>query len=253
MVRYEEHDGCAVITLDRPEARNALTPEMARSIEEHLDRAEADDALRAVILTGAPPVFCAGTDLGLVGDGRHEGVWTERGGYGAIASRERTKPLIAALDGPSYGGGTEIALACDLIVAARGTGLALSEAKRGLVPAGGGLFRLAQKLPVNLAMQAGVTGDPVSAEVAHAHGLVNVLCEPGGALAAARELVAGIATCSPLAVRESRTVVLDAARAEPAEAWRLNDLAVKRTVDTEDAREGVAAFFEKRPPVWTGH
>jgi enoyl-CoA hydratase len=252
MVRYEELDDCAVITLDRPEARNALTPEMSASIEENLDRAEAEDRVRAVILSGAPPVFCAGTDLSLVGDGRHVGVWTERGGYGAIAGRERTKPLIAALDGSSYGGGTEIALACDLIVAARGTGLALSEAKRGLVPAGGGLFRLAQKLPVNLAMQAGMTGNPVSAETAHAHGLVNVLCEPGGAVSAARELVAEIATCGPLAVRESRKVILDAAGADPEEAWRLNDLAVQRTVDTDDAREGVAAFFEKRPPVWTG-
>jgi enoyl-CoA hydratase len=252
MVRYEESDNCAVITLDRPEARNALTPEMAASIEGHLDRAEADEGLRAVILTGTPPVFCAGTDLKLVGDGRHEGVWTERGGYGAIASRTRTKPLIAALDGSSYGGGTEIVLACDLVVAARGTGLGLSEAKRGLVPAGGGLFRLAQKLPVNLAMQAGMTGNPISAETAYAHGLVNVLCDPGGAVAAARELVAEIATCGPLAVSESRKVILEAAGADPEEAWRLNDLAVQRTVDTDDAREGVAAFFEKRPPVWTG-
>lgn len=252
MVHYEESGDSALITLDRPEARNALTPEMATTIESYLDRAEANDALRAVILAGTPPVFCAGTDLKLVGDGSHEGVWTERGGYGGIAGRERSKPLIAALDGSSYGGGTEIALACDLIVAARGIGLALSEAKRGLVPAGGGLFRLAQKLPVNLAMQAGLTGNPVSAETAHAQGLVNVLCEPGTAVATAHELVAEIATCGPLAVRESRTVILEAAGAEAAEAWRLNDLAVARTVDTDDAREGVAAFFERRAPVWRG-
>src|SRR5690242_1862256 len=114
MVHYEETDCYAVITLDRPQSRNALTPEMAASIESGLDRAEADDRLRAVILAGAPPVFCAGTDLKLVGAGEHEGVWTERGGYGGVASRGRAKPLIAALDGSSYGGGTEIVLACDL-------------------------------------------------------------------------------------------------------------------------------------------
>ncbi|MBS1886061.1 MAG: enoyl-CoA hydratase/isomerase family protein [Actinobacteria bacterium] len=251
-VHYEEADDCAVITLDRPRARNALTPAMSAAIEGHLDRAEADERVRAVILTGAPPVFCAGTDLKLVGNGEHEGVWTERGGYGGIAGRARTKPLIAALDGSSYGGGTEIVLACDLVVAARGIGLALSEAKRGLVPAGGGLFRLARRLPTNVAMRAALTGDPIAAETAHEHGLVNVLCDPGEALAGARALVAEIATCSPLAVRESRMVVLDGAGADEEEAWRLNDLAVARTVDTDDAREGVAAFFERRAPVWSG-
>lgn len=252
MVHYEEAGDCAVITLDRPEARNALTPEMSAQIESHLDRAEATDAIRATVLTGAPPVFCAGTDLKLVGNGEHKGVWTERGGYGGVAGRERSKPLIAALEGSSYGGGTEIVLACDLVVAARGVGLALSEAKRGLVPAGGGLFRLAAKLPTNLAMHAGLTGNAIAAELAHAHGLVNVLCEPGGTLAAARALVAEIATCGPLAVRESRMVVLEGAGADEDEAWRLNNLAVERTVDTDDAREGVAAFFEKREPVWSG-
>jgi enoyl-CoA hydratase len=252
MVHYEERDRCAVLTLDRPRSRNALTPEMSRTIEAHLDRAEAAEQVRAVVLTAVAPVFCAGSDLKVVQGGTYQGIWTERGGYGAIARRQRAKPLIAALEGPAYGGGTEIVLACDLVVAARGTGFGLSEVKLGLVPAGGGLFRLARKLPTNVAMRAALTGNPVPAELAHAHGLVNELCEPGEALDRALDLVAEIAANGPLAVRESRTVVLEGGPAAEQEAWAINDRAVARTVDSADAEEGLAAFFERRDPVWRG-
>lgn len=253
MVHYEERDRSAILTLDRPEARNALTAEMSAEIESHLDRAEAEDDVRAVVLTGAPPVFCSGSDLRTVEEGTNGGIWTQRGGYGAIARRPRNKPLIAALEGSAYGGGTEIVLACDLVVAARGTGFALSEVRRGLVPAGGGLFRLARKLPTNVAMRAALTGNAIAAEDAHAHGLVNELCEPGKALDRALSLVAEIAANGPIAVRESRAVVLEAGPADDEEAWTLNDRAVERTVASTDAQEGVAAFFERRDPVWRGH
>ncbi|MGE0066508.1 MAG: enoyl-CoA hydratase-related protein [Solirubrobacterales bacterium] len=252
MIHYEERDLCAILTLDRPRSRNALTPEMSTAIEAHLDRAEANDEVRAVVLSAVGPVFCAGSDLKAVEAGTFHGVWTERGGYGAIARRQRTKPLIAALEGPAYGGGTEIVLACDLVVAARGTGFGLSEVKLGLVAAGGGLFRLARKLPTNVAMRAALTGNPIPAELAHSHGLVNELCEPGQALDRALELVAEIAASGPLAVRESRAVVLEAGPADDEEAWQINDRAVQRTVDTADAQEGVAAFFERRKPAWRG-
>jgi enoyl-CoA hydratase len=252
LVHYEERERSAILTLDRPQARNALTAEMSAAIEAHLDRAEASEEVRAIILTAVAPVFCAGSDLKTVEEGTNGGIWTERGGYGAIARRQRSKPLIAALEGSAYGGGTEIVLACDLVVAARGTGLALSEVKRGLVPAGGGIFRLARKLPTNVAMRAALTGNPVAAEEAHTHGLVNELCEPGEALDQALALAAEIAANGPLAVAESRTVLLEAGPAGEKEAWALNDRAVERTVRSEDATEGVAAFFERRDPVWRG-
>jgi enoyl-CoA hydratase len=248
--RDAEH--CAVITIDRPEARNAVSPEVAQGIEAAIDAAEADDGVRVAVLTGVPPVFSAGADLKAIAAGRAAELSTERGGFGGVARRERSKPLIAAVEGAALAGGTEIVLACDLVVAARDARFGIPEVKRGLVAAAGGLFRLGRRIPLNLALECALTGDPMDAALAHHHGLVNQLCEPGEALDAALALARRIAANAPLAVRESRAIVLDCTGADDDEAWRRSDASAARAFASEDVREGVAAFIEKRAPVWSG-
>src|SRR6201996_9611340 len=158
IIEYAAEDQRAVITINRPDARNAVNGEVARGIEEAIDRLEADDALWVGILTGVPPVFSAGADLKAINAGRASDLNTRRGGFAGITRRERTKPIIAAVDGPALAGGTEITLACDLIVASTAARFGIPEVKRSLVAAGGGLFRLPRKLPFNLAMEMALTG-----------------------------------------------------------------------------------------------
>jgi enoyl-CoA hydratase len=245
-------DHCAVITIDRPEARNAISPEVAQGIEGAIDAAEADDGVRVAVLTGTPPVFSAGADLKAIQAGRGDELATERGGFAGLVRRERTKPLIAAVEGAALAGGTEIVLACDLVVASRETRFGLPEVKRGLVAAAGGLFRLGRRIPLNLALECALTGDPIDAKLAHQRGLVNQLCEPGQALDTALALARRITANAPLAVRESRAIVLDCTWADDDEAWRRTHEARALVAASDDVREGVAAFLEKRAPVWTG-
>jgi enoyl-CoA hydratase len=252
IIAYETEGHRAVITINRPEARNAVNAEVARGIEEAIDRLEADDGLWVGIVTGVPPVFSAGADLKEINAGRAAGLNTKRGGFAGITRRERTKPLIAAVDGPALAGGTEIALACDLIVASTGARFGIPEVKRSLVAAAGGLFRLPRKLPFNVAMELTLTGDPIEAARAHQFGLVNVLCEPGEALEKARELAGRIEANAPVAVRASRQVVLSAMTEDEATGWRLSGEAMALAMGSEDLKEGLVAFIEKRPPVWTG-
>jgi enoyl-CoA hydratase len=247
-----EADHCAVITIDRPQARNAVSPEVALGIEAGLDSAEADDDVRVVVLTGSPPVFSAGADLKAIRDGRGEELSTARGGFAGVARRERTKPMIAAVEGAALAGGTEIVLACDLVVASHDARFGLPEVKRGLVAAAGGLFRLGRRIPLNLALECALTGDPIDAEAAHRHGLVNQLCEPGQALESALALARRVTANAPLAVRESRSIVLACTWADDEEAWRRSREARELVGASDDVREGVAAFIEKRAPVWTG-
>jgi enoyl-CoA hydratase len=247
-----EADHCAVITIERPEARNAVSPEVARGIEAAIDAAEADGGVRVLVLTGSPPVFSAGADLKAIQAGRGDELSTERGGFAGVTRRERSKPLIAAVEGAALAGGTEIVLACDLVVAARDARFGLPEVKRGLVAAAGGLFRLGRRIPLNLALECALTGDPIDAGVAHQHGLVNQLCEPGEALDAALALAGRITANAPLAVRESRAIVLDCTGAEDEEGWRRTLESRELVAASDDVREGVAAFIEKRAPVWTG-
>jgi enoyl-CoA hydratase len=247
-----DSDHCAVITIDRPEARNAISPEVAQGIEDAIDAAEADDAVRVAVLTGTPPVFSAGADLKAIQAGRGDELATERGGFAGLVRRERTKPLIAAVEGAALAGGTEIVLACDLVVASREARFGLPEVKRGLVAAAGGLFRLGRRIPLNLALECALTGDPIDAELARQRGLVNRLCEPGQALDTALALARRITANAPLAVRESRAIVLDCTWADDHEAWRRTDEARDLMAASDDVREGVAAFLEKRAPVWTG-
>jgi enoyl-CoA hydratase len=251
-VEFDQRGPFAVVKINRPEARNAVNAEVAQGIEDAIDKIEADDSIWVGILTGEPPVFCAGADLKEINAGRAASLATERGGFGGITQRERTKPIIAAVDGPALAGGTEIALACDLIVASTTASFGIPEVKRSLVAAGGGLFRLGRKIPFNLAMELALTGDPIAAQQAHHHGLVNRLVEPGKALDGATALAEQICANAPVAVRESRKVVLEATNAPDEVGWKMSIEGMAAAMSSEDFSEGLTAFIEKRPPQWKG-
>ncbi|RMH84638.1 MAG: enoyl-CoA hydratase [Actinomyces sp.] len=252
VVRFDVEGRVAIIRLDRPEARNAVNAELATALEEAIDRLESDDTLWLGILGHEGPVFCAGADLKEVAAGRAAGLSTERGGFGGIVLRERTKPLIAAVDGPAVAGGTEIVLACDLRVASTRAAFGIPEVKRSLVAAAGGLQRLPRVLPPAIAMELALTGDTIDAATAHHHGMINEVCEPGRVVERALALAARIEANAPLAVRESRRLLLAAPTMTDAEGIREAGRAMARLAATEDFAEGPRAFIEKRPPVWTG-
>ncbi len=256
MVNYEKRGNVGVITINRPEARNAVNTAVATGIEEAVDKIEADDEIWVGILTGAQTtkgyIFCAGADLKQMSVDPG-GMMTSRGGFGGLVQRERTKPLIAAVDGPALAGGTELVLACDLVVASRTAVFGIPEVKRNLVAAAGGLFRLPRKIPRNVAMELALTGRlDFPAERAYHFGWVNVLCEEGQALEAALQLAGQICENAPLAVRESRRIVLEATDQPDEVGWRMSSDGIARMFGTEDFSEGLAAFVEKRPPRWKG-
>jgi enoyl-CoA hydratase len=252
MVEYRQEGRVAVLTINRPEARNAVNGDVARSMEEGLDRLEEDEGVWVGIVTGAGPVFSAGADLKAIASGQAADLQTKRGGFGGIAARERTKPLIAAVDGPALAGGTEIVLSCDLVVASTNARFGIPEVKRSLVAAAGGLFRLPRALPPNIAMELALTGDPIDADRAHHFGLVNELVEPGTALEAALALAERITANAPIAVRESRRVLVEGMLADDDTAWKVTFDAMAKAMATEDFAEGPRAFIEKRAPEWKG-
>jgi enoyl-CoA hydratase/carnithine racemase len=253
MVRYEQRGAVALLTIDRPEARNAVNGDVANGMEAAIDQLEAADDVWVGVLTGNGPVFSAGADLKAISAGKVGELQTERGGFGGIVTRERTKPIIAAVDGPALAGGTEIVLACDLVVASTEARFGIPEVKRSLVAAAGGLFRLPRKLPFNVAMELALTGDPIDAERAHHLGLVNRLCEPGAAVDTALELAEAICVNAPLAVRESRRLILESVAVDDdVEGVRRSGAAMMGLAATEDFAEGPLAFIEKRDPVWKG-
>lgn len=251
-VEYRTEGHVAILTINRPEARNAVNGDVAKGIEEGIDRLENDIDLWLGIITGVPPVFSAGADLKEINAGNAASLATSKGGFAGITKRDRTKPIIAAVDGPALAGGTEIILSCDLVVASTTATFGIPEVKRSLVAGAGGLFRLGRKIPVNVAMECALTGDPITAERAHGFGLVNHLVEPGGALEAAVELAARVEANAPVAVRASRKVVIEATYAPDEVGWRMSDAGFSEAVSSEDFKEGLTAFIEKRPPNWTG-
>ena len=255
MIDYELIGHVAVITINRPEARNAVNGVVANGIEAAIDQLEADDNAWVGILTGARTekgyIFCAGADLKEISV-NPGALSTTRGGFGGITTRERTKPIIAAVDGPALAGGTEIVLSCDLVVASRTATFGIPEVKRNLVAGAGGLFRLPRKIPRNIAMECALTGDPISAERAYHFGLVNDLCEEGEALERAQALADRVSASAPLAVRESRAIILAATDQPDEVGWKLSGEGMMKMFGTEDFNEGITAFIEKREPRWTG-
>lgn len=252
MVDYELQGRVAVLTLNRPEARNAVNGELAQGMEAAIDRLEEDDDAWVGVLTHNGPVFSAGADLKAINAGKAAEIQTPRGGFAGLVQRKRTKPLIAAVDGPAFAGGCEIALACDMIVASTQAQFGVPEVKRSLVAAAGALFRLPKALPRNVALEMILTGDPITAERAEHFGMVNALCEPGQALAAAKALAERIIVNAPLAVRKSRELSLELVDLDEDTGFRKSGESMIDLASTEDFWEGPKAFIEKRDPVWKG-
>jgi enoyl-CoA hydratase len=249
-VLTEGRERVLVITINRPDQRNAVNAAVAAGIAAALDELDAAPGLSVGVLTGAGKGFCAGMDLKafVAGESPHAG---DRG-FAGVTQRASAKPLIAAVEGFAVAGGLEVALACDLIVAARGARLGIPEVKRSLVAAGGGLLRLPRVLPRNVAMELALTGEPISAERGFELGLVNRLAEPGQALEAALELAAAIAVNGPLALAATKRVLTEAADWPDAEFFARQGEIIGPVMASEDAREGATAFAEKRAPVWRG-
>jgi enoyl-CoA hydratase len=252
VVRFDVIDHIAIVTIDRPEARNAINESVAKGIEESIDRIEDDPKLWVGIITGTPPMFCAGADLKEVQAGRRDSLRTKRGGFGGLVRRERDKPLIAAVEGSALGGGMELCLACDLVVASQGARFGLPEVRRSLVAAAGGLFRLPHVLPFNLAMEMALTGEPIDAERAFQFGFVSRITEPGAAVEGAMQLAQAIAQNAPVAVRASRRVMHQSVIGDDTSGWHSTAAAMTEAMSSEDATEGITAFVEKRPPQWSG-
>jgi enoyl-CoA hydratase len=249
-VLAERRGRVLVVTINRPEQRNAVNAAVAAGIAAALDQLDAEGELSVGVLTGAGKGFCAGMDLKafVAGESPRAG---DRG-FAGIAQRASEKPLIAAVEGFAMAGGLEIALACDLIVAARGARLALPEVKRSLVAAAGGLLRLPRVLPRNVATELALTGEPITAERAYELGMVNRLTEPGAALDAALELAEGIATNGPLALAATKRILSASLNWPASEFFERQAEIAEPVMSSQDAREGARAFAEKRAPVWQG-
>ena len=244
----------ALVTLNRPEARNAINGEVAAGLEAAVDATEADEDVRVVVLTGAgTDAFCAGADLKEVSAGRSGTLVTERGGFAGFVHRERSKPWIAAVNGKALAGGTEIVLASDLVVAVEQAAFGLPEVLRGLIAAAGGLYRLPRAIPPNIALELILTAGQLDAKRAHQYGLVNRLVAADALRESALALAAEIARNGPVAVRESLRVAREANNGLDEAALRtLTNEAMRRVRASEDFQEGPRAFIEKRAPRWTG-
>jgi enoyl-CoA hydratase len=250
VVLTERRGNVLLITLNRPEVRNAVNAAVAAGVAGALDELDRDDELSVGVLTGAGGFFCAGMDLGAFVKG--ESPWFGDRGFAGIAQRASRKPLIAAIESFAVAGGMEIALACDLIVAAKGAKLGIPEAKRSIVAAGGALLRLPRRMPYHLVMELALTGDPFPAERFHELGVVNRLSEPGSAVDVALELAAALARNGPLALAASKRILQEQFDWSSSEMWERQREVTAPVMASEDAREGASAFKEKRDPVWRG-
>jgi enoyl-CoA hydratase/carnithine racemase len=231
----------------RDDKRNAVNRELANSIDAALNELDDDRELWAGVLTGTPRVFSAGSDLTAGGD-----YDTERGGEYGIIRRKRRKPLIAAVEGPALGGGLEIVLACDLVVASTNARFGLPEVTIGVIPTCAGLFRAPSALPLNLARELILTGHPISAERAYAAGFVNVLTEPGHAVDAAVTMAERLCENAPMSVQACLIAINEFVGDNDERGWEVTQEAMATLRGTNDSEEGIRAFFEKRKPMWTG-
>ncbi len=235
-----------VITLNRPESLNAINTALATSLLSAVERLDEDDSLSIGVLAGNGRGFCAGMDLK---EYLRAGL---PGGLIPFVKRGSNKPMIAAVEGFALAGGLELALTCDLIVAARGAKLGIPESKVGLVAAAGGLMRVLRHLPYGVAMRLALSGEPITAEQAHNYGMVTAVAEPGSALKLALELAESLARNAPLSLAASKQVLRRATGLTEDEFWDMQASAIKPVFDSSDAKEGARAFAEKRPPRWTG-
>src|ERR1700719_3854662 len=249
-VLTERRGNVLLITLNRPRVRNAVNAALAEGVGKALDELDADGELSVGVLTGAGGFFCAGMDLGAFVKG--ESPWVGDRGFAGIAQRASRKPLIAAIEGFAVAGGMEIALACDLIVAARGAKLGIPEASRSLVAAGGALLRLPRRMPYHVVMELALTGDPLPSERFHEFGVVNRLAEPGSAVEIALELAGRLAKNGPLALAASKRILQEQFDWSSSEMWEKQGSISGPVFASEDAKEGANAFKEKREPVWRG-
>jgi enoyl-CoA hydratase len=247
-VLVERRGAVQVITINRPEARNALDAGVARGVAAAVDEMDASDDLRAGVLTGAGGFFSAGMDLKAFLRGESPAI-AGRGLCGITVTPPRT-PMVAAVEGPALAGGFELVLACDLVVAGRSARFGVPEVKRSLVAAGGGAILLSRRIPRAVALEMLLTGDPLDAERAAAVGLVNRVVDDGAALDTALEVAAVIAANGPLAVAATKRIAHEAPSWPAVDVWARQEEIIRPVFDSEDAREGSTAFAEKRPPVW---
>ncbi len=250
VVELERRAHVALVTLNRPEARNAVSPEVSQAMAAVLDEIESDAELRAVAVTGRGEVFSAGADLKVVAAGKANDIARGKGGFAGIVTRDFPKPIIAAVNGPALAGGFEIVLSCDLVVAAETARFGIPEVKRGLMAAAGGLIRLPKRVPLAIALELAMTGDPIDADRALQLGLVNRVVPGARLLDEAIGLANRIGENSPIAVRNSRRLVREAAELSEAEGWARTLELMMPVFESGDAIEGATAFAEKRPPVW---
>ena len=244
-----DEDGVLVITMNRPEARNAMNKAVAEGIAAALDRLDAEPALRVAVLTGAGGTFCSGMDL--KGFLRGESPVVEGRGFGGLVLKPPVKPLIAAVDGYALAGGLELMIACDLVVANTSAKFGIPEAKRGLAAGAGGLMRLPDQIPYRVAMELALTGNFIDAERALTLGLINRISE-GPAIEGAMALAREITENGPAAVRVSKQIISESRGWPQSERWEKQDALLPQVFKSPDAREGAAAFAEKRKPNWTG-
>lgn len=257
IVTYSTHERVGVITLNRPDARNAINGDVAKGLESAVDALESNDDVWVGILTANTvgqdkPVFCAGADLKAINSGRAADLNTAKGGFAGFVYRERRKPIIVAVDGLATAGGCEIVLAADLVIASERSSFGLAEVKRNLIAGAGGLFRLPRAIGQAAAMEAILTGEPIPAKRAYELGLVSRLCADGQTMNEAMRLAAQITACAPLAVYASRRVVLAAAYESDDNLKALTNELFADVLKSEDTKEGLTAFIEKRSPEWKG-
>ncbi|MDM8010940.1 MAG: crotonase/enoyl-CoA hydratase family protein [Parasphingorhabdus sp.] len=249
-VEFEIQDGVAIITINRPEARNAIDREAALAIEAAVREVNETDEIRCAVITGAGGNFCAGMDLKAFLRG--EVVRLPETGFAGVTQAKLTKPFIAAIEGYALAGGFEIMLACDIVVASESAKFGLTEVKRGLVANAGGLVRLPRQMPTKIALEFVLTGDIFPASRLESAGLVNRVVPEGEVLTAALEIARTIANNGPMAVAVSRQVILESGEWPEAEMFERQFQITAPVFASEDAREGASAFAEKRAPVWSG-